>query len=57
MDLSRLIKDTQEKGLMSIAPIRFVSRANPAFDMLAIMADTNPMDTKKMEGRLSQCQN
>ncbi len=58
--LDDLIRDMKERGLMSIAPIRFIQhdgKAQPAFDMLAIMADTNPIDKKKLQGRLNQCQN
>ncbi len=46
-DLNDLIKDAQEKGLMSIAPLKFRGKAKPVFEMLAIMADTEPIEADK----------
>lgn len=43
--IDKLIKDMKEKGLMSVAPIRFIGRAGPTFDMLVIMATTKPEET------------
>ncbi len=44
MNLSELIRDMKEKGLMSVAPIRFQGKAKPTFEMLTIMADTRPIE-------------
>ncbi len=43
--LSDLILQMKEKGLMSVAPIKFVGQAKPTFEMLAIMANTEPEET------------
>ncbi len=45
MNLTELINDMKEKGLMSVAPIKFKGKAKPMFEMLAIMAGTEPEET------------
>ena len=45
MTLSELIQEMKSKGLMSVAPIRFIGKAKPTFEMLTIMADTLPEET------------
>lgn len=57
MSLSQLIKQMQEKGLVSVGNLRFVGKADPTFNMLKIMADTHELDRKKLQGRIEQCEN
>ena len=45
MNLTELIRDMKEKGLVSVAPIKFTGQAKPTFEMLAIMSDTDPEET------------
>jgi len=42
MSLTELIKDIKERGFISVAPLRFEGKAKPVFEMLAIMANTEP---------------
>jgi len=43
--MDELIKEMQEKGLISIAPLRFQGKANAVLEFLSIMATTDPMET------------
>ena len=45
MDLTEFIQDMKDKGLVSIGSLRLLGKANPVFDMLAIMVDTEPAET------------
>ena len=45
MNLTELIQDMKEKGLVSIGCLKFKGKAGPVFDMLAIMNDTVPEET------------
>ena len=45
MNLTQLIKNMKNKGIMSVAPIKIIGRAKPTLEMLAIMADTEPEET------------
>ena len=40
MSLSELIKNIKENGLMSVAPIRFIGKAKPTLEFIALINDT-----------------
>ncbi len=45
MNLTQLIQQMKAQGLMSVAPITFVGKAQPTFELLAIITDTEPEET------------
>ena len=45
MNLTQLIQDIKDKGLMSVAPINLKGKAKPTFGFFAIMNDTDLEET------------
>ncbi len=43
--MNELIKKMQEKGLVSIMPLRFRGKSNSVWNLIAIMADTAKYNT------------
>lgn len=45
MSLSDLIKQAREKGLISICPIGLAGKADAVFEIMGVIAKTEPMET------------
>ena len=48
--LEELIRDIKEKGLMSVAPLKFKGRAEPVFNFLALLLDNEPFKLTRLDG-------
>ncbi len=43
--IDKIIKAIKENGLIGVAPLRFIGKAKPTLEMLAIINDTEPEET------------